>query len=173
MGAFLSGLFGGSSPGLSTAQSTAAGGAQYGFNTGEQNENAAGGYYNGILSGDPTKIAQSLAPALTANSQQAQQKKETTAQFGTRSGGNTAASDAIDSGTRANTVNLIGGALNGAAAGAAGLGENQVASGTQNNAVAGSFSQQELMNMMNSIFGKGISSGVGSLEGAGLGAVGI
>lgn len=173
MGAFLSGLFGGSSPGVSTAQSTAAGLAGYGANNGEQAENAAGGYYSGILSGNPQEIAQSLAPAISANTQGAQQKKQTMAQFGSRSGGNTGAADAIDSQTRGNTVNLIGGALNNAAAGEANLGENQVSNATQNNQIAGNFSQQELQNMMNSILGKGISSGIGSIEGAGLGAAGI
>lgn len=172
MGAFLSGLFGGSSPGLSTAQSGAQGAAGYGFNTGEQNENAAGGYYGGILSGDPAKIAQSLAPAITANTQGAQQQKQTMAQFGSRSGGNTGAADAVDSQTRGNTVNLIGGALNGAAAGVAGLGESQMASGTQNNQIAGQFSQLQLQNIINSLFGQGIEGGILGGEGIGLGAAG-
>lgn len=173
MGDWLSGLFGGTSKGLDTAQSTAQGAAGYGIGTGEKNENAAGGYYGGILSGDPAKIAESLAPAISANTGQAQQKKQTIGEFGARSGGNTAAANNIDATTRANTTNLIGGALNNAAAGEANLGENQMQNGTQNNQIAGNFSQQQLMNIMNSIFGKGISSGVGSIEGAGLAAGGI
>lgn len=164
MGDFLSGLFGGSSPGLHTAQGTAQGGADYGFNTGEKNENAAGDYYGGILSGDPAKIAQSLAPAISANTQEAQQKKQTMGEFGARSGGNTASANAIDSGTRANTTNLIGGALNNAAAGEAGLGENQVASGTQNNQISGQMSQQMLQNIINSLFGKSIAGGINYAE---------
>ena len=114
-----------------------------------------GDYYGGILSGDPAKIAESLAPAISANTQEAQQKKQTIGEFGARSGGNTASANAIDSGTRANTTNLIGGALNNAAAGEAGLGENQMNNGTVNNQIAGNFSQEQLMNIMNSIFGQG------------------
>lgn len=157
MGDWLSGLFGGTSKGLDTAQSTAAGLAGYGVNKGEQNENAAGDYYGGILSGDPAKIAQSLAPAISANQQQAQQQKQTMGQFGSRSGGNTAAANNIDTATRANTTNLIGGALNNAAAGEAGLGENQVNNATSNNQIAGNFSQMQLQNIINSLFGKTIS----------------
>lgn len=160
MGDWLSGLFGGSSKGLDTAQSTAAGAAGYGIGTGEKNEDAAGGYYGGILSGDPAKIAQSLAPAITANTQEAQQKKQTLGEFGARSGGNTSTANNIDATTRANTTNLIGGALNGAAAGEAGLGENQVSSGTTNNQIAGNFSQQQLQNIINSLFGQSITGAV-------------
>lgn len=173
MGDFLSGLFGGSSPGLQKAQGTAEGLASYGANNGEKAENAAGDYYGGILSGDPSKIAESLAPAIAANTQGAQQQKQTIGEFGARSGGNTSTANHIDSATRANTTNLIGGALNNAAAGEAGLGENQIASGTQNNQISGQFSQQMLQNIINSLFGKGISSAAGALEGAGLGALGV
>lgn len=169
VGDFLKGLFGGSSPGLKKAEGNAEGIAQYGIGQGEQNENEAGDYYGGILSGDPAKIAQSLAPAIAANTQEAQQKKQTIGEFGARSGGNTAAANNIDATTRANTTNLIGGALNNAAAGATGLGENQLNNATVNNQIAGNFSQQQLQNIINSLFGKGISAGVGAGEGALLG----
>jgi hypothetical protein len=174
MGSFLSGIFGGSSPGVSQAQQTAQGGAGYGFSNGQKNEDAAGDYYGGILSGDPTKIAQSLAPAIQANQQQGQQQKQTMAQFGTRSGGNTGAADNIDTATRGNTVNLIGGALNNAAAGEAGLGENQVQSGTQNNQAAGNFSEEELKNQQNSILGQmigGLGATAGTAITGGLGMI--
>lgn len=160
MGDWLSGLFGGSSPGLKKAQGTAESGADFGFNNGEKNETAAGDYYGGILSGDPAKIAESLAPAISANTQQAQQKKQTIGEFGARSGGNTAAANSIDANTRTNTTNLIGGALNNAAAGEAGLGENQVASGTQNNEISGQLSQQMLTNIINSLFSKHINGAI-------------
>lgn len=169
MGSFLNGLFMGGSPGVGKAEGTAEGLAGYGANAGEGNENAAGGYYNGILSGDPAKIAETLAPEIAANAQQTQQQKNTMAQFGSRSGGNTGAANGADSASRANIVNLIGGAQQGAAAGAAGLGENQVSSATTNNQIAGQLSQQELENLMNSIFGSGLSSGIGALEGGGIG----
>lgn len=153
-------IFTGSSPGLSSSINGAQGLAGFGTNNGENNETAASNYYNGILSGDPAKIAQTLAPELSTNQQQTQQQKQTMAQFGSRSGGNTGAANAADSASRANVVNLIGGAQQGAAAGEAGLGENQVNSATQNNMNAGQLSEEALKNSQNSILG-GLAGGLG------------
>src|ERR1700677_4712465 len=97
---------------------------QFGTNQGEGDINAAQGYFGGILSGDPSKIAETLAPEISTGSQQLQQQKNTTAEFGNRSGGNTSSIASADSNERGNIINLIGQTQSGAAAAEAGLGTN-------------------------------------------------
>jgi hypothetical protein len=104
----------------------------FGSNTGEGAVNAAQGYYGGILSGDPSKIAETLAPEIKANQDQAQQGKNNIAQFGTRSGGATSSAAGIDSTSRGNIIDLIGKEQSGAAAAEAGLGTNLLSQATGN-----------------------------------------
>jgi hypothetical protein len=100
--------------------------------TGEGLVTPAATYYQDILSGDPTKIAQSLAPEISAGQDQVEQQALTGAQFGTRSGGTAAANAAAQGQERGNIINLAGGLQQGAAAGAAGLGESQESQGAGN-----------------------------------------
>jgi hypothetical protein len=171
MGSFLSSIFGGSSPGLTTAGNTAGSISNFNNNAGQTNETDASNFYQGILSGDPSKIAAVEAPEIAAGQQQTQQAKNQAAEFGTRSGGTAATGEAADSANRANIINLTGQLQQGAAAGEAGLGENQSSTGLTANGQQAAISQEQLQNMMNSILGKGISSGAGALEGAALGAI--
>lgn len=92
--------------------------------TGENATKAATDYYGGILSGDPSQIAMTLAPEISAAGTQAEQQKKTNAEFGNRSGGTNASNQAIDANTRGNIINLIGEERGNAAAGEAGLGTN-------------------------------------------------
>ena len=68
-----------------------------------------------ILSSDPTQIAAAFAPEISALQTQTQQGKNELAQFGTRSGGTTAAVAGMDAANRAAITNLTGGARMGAA----------------------------------------------------------
>lgn len=100
--------------------------------TGESGINAAQGYYGGILSGNPEEIAQTLAPEISAGQGQVEQNALQNAQFGNRSGGTNAATQAAQSQERGNIINLIGGLQQGAAAGEAGIGENMLPQASSN-----------------------------------------
>lgn len=100
--------------------------------TGEGLVTPAATYYENILSGDPTKIAQSLAPEISAGQKQVEQQRLTGSEFGTRSGGTTASGNAAEAGERGNIINLVGGLQQGAASGAASLGSEQENAGAGN-----------------------------------------
>jgi hypothetical protein len=104
----------------------------YETKTGEAGTTAASDYYGGILSGDPAKIAQTIAPEISTGAQELEQQKKTTAEFGNRSGGNNASTQAGESQERGNIINLIGGLQQGAAAGEAGLGTNLLSQSSGN-----------------------------------------
>lgn len=89
-------------------------------------------YYENLLSGDPSKIAQAVAPAISAQQQETENAMLTGSQFGTRSGGTTAANNAAQAQGRANIINLIGQTQAGAAGAAANLGTNQENAGAGN-----------------------------------------
>lgn len=76
----LQSLFG---PAASLGQSQAQAGAA--------NLGTASNYFNAILSGDPTKMSQALAPQISAIQNQTSQGVNTLNQFGSRSGGTAAA----------------------------------------------------------------------------------
>jgi hypothetical protein len=99
---------------------------------GEGDTTAASTYYQNILSGDPSKISQSLAPEISAGQQQVEQQAKGNAEFGTRSGGTAASSNAATAGERGNIINLVGGLQQGAASGAATLGSSQESQGAGN-----------------------------------------
>lgn len=100
--------------------------------TGENLVTPAATYYENILSGDQGKIAQSLAPEISAGQGQVEQAALQGSNFGTRSGGTAAASRAAEDANRGNIINLVGGLQSGAAAGAASLGTNQESLGAGN-----------------------------------------
>ena len=105
---------------------------------GQKGTNASLGYDLGILSGDPSKIAQTLAPEISAQNQQVEQGKLTTSEFGNRSGGNNAAAQHMDDQARGNIINLIGGLQQGAAQHAGNLGTYDLSMAAPNyQAVAG------------------------------------
>ncbi|MDE2099385.1 MAG: hypothetical protein KGL39_19190, partial [Patescibacteria group bacterium] len=104
----------------------------YESNTGQKATNAAQGYYSGILSGDPSQIAQELAPEIKAGQQQLEQQNLTNAQFGNRGGGTNASTQAGQSQERGNIISLIGQARQNAAGAEAGLGTNLLQQSTGN-----------------------------------------
>jgi len=166
MGSFLSSLFTGSNPGLSTAQKGLGSLAGYSSNTGEQGTNAAMGYDLGLLSGDPTKVAQVMAPEIKAAGEQAQQNKNTVAQFGNRGGGMNSVMSGLDDATRSKLLALQGNLIQGAAQNAGQLGTANLQLGANANMDAAKVAQMQHENLMNSIFGKGI----GDLAATGLNA---
>jgi hypothetical protein len=152
---------------------------------GEGDITASSKFMSDILSGDPTRIATTLAPQISTAQTQAQQAKGTAAQFGTRSGGTTGAMMGIDAATRANITDLIGQLTGGAASGLASMGQNLLSTGMTGTGQAFDMSkimQDQNMAKWNDIMGSiasvaaapftgGASLGMGkfSLPGAGKG----
>ena len=173
MGAFLSSIFGGSNPTLGKDMNQFGQDAGVTGGIGNADATAASKFYTDILSGDPTKQAQAIAPQTAAAQEGAQQQKNQAAQFAPRSGGMAATMAGMDANTRAQLIQLLGGLQSGAASGAAGLGTAEQGLSQQATGQQAQLSQEQMQNWANSILGKGISSGVGAVESAGLGAIGL
>lgn len=105
---------------------------------GKAGTTAAMNYYLGILSGDPTKTAETLSPEISTSQQHGQQAKNALAEFSPRSGGTAAAASNIDASGRGNIINLLGGLQQGAASNAGSLGTSNLNMSSGNiNDVAG------------------------------------
>ena len=100
--------------------------------TGEGLTTAGANFDESILSGDPTRIAQTLAPEISSGQTQVQQQANQNAQFGTRSGGSTASTNAAQAGERANIINLEGGLQSGTAGSALSAGSNLLGQASSN-----------------------------------------
>lgn len=166
---FFSSLFGGSNPTLNA--NIPAFQQEAGFATGVGNSDvtAASKWYNDILSGDPTKMAEAVAPETSAIQGEAQQAKNQTAQFAPRSGGTAAAMAGMDANTRAQIIKLLGGLQSGAAGSLGSLGTTEQGVALSNRQAADQASQEQMENWQNSILGRGITGAASSLESFGLG----
>jgi hypothetical protein len=165
-------IFTGNNAGLSNAQKSLGSLAGYSSNVGEQGTNAAMDYNKGILSGDPTQVAMTLAPEIKTLGEQGQQNKNPVAQFGNRGGGMNAVMAGLDDATRAKLISLMGGLRQGAAGQLGQLGTQNLQLGQQGNMDAAKIAQMEHENMMNGLLSKGIGAGIGGLETLGLGGLG-
>lgn len=166
---FFSSLFGGQDQTLNSGISQFGNISGFGVGQGENDINAAGGFWNSILSGDPTKIGQVLGPQIAAIQGQGQQQKQTLGQFGNRSGGTNATQQTIGDTTRSNVNKLIGSLTGSAASNLGSMGENLLSQGTSALQSQLGASQQQMQNWSNSILGLGITQGIGGIEGFGLG----
>ncbi len=156
MGAFLGAILGGQNKTLNQTIGKAGDISNFSTGVGQGAITDANEYYKNILSNDPSKIAESIAPEISAGAQGTQQEKQQLAQFGTRSGGTAAASAGADAANRTNIMNLIARLKGQAAAGETGIGENQTGMGLAANSQQANLSQQQLQNYINSILGSGI-----------------
>ena len=104
----------------------------YETGTGEGLTTAGAGYDESILSGDPTKIAQTLSPEISSGQTQVQQQALNNANFGTRSGGTTASTNAAESAERGNIINLEGGLQKDAASSALSAGSGLLGEASSN-----------------------------------------
>jgi hypothetical protein len=116
----------------------------------------AGNFFSTLMSGDPKKTAQILAPQIAATQKQGQQQKQALSQFHTRSGGTTAAGQTIDDKTRANISDIIANLTGSAAGEAAKMGQGLVDTGLYALGQQATMSQQQMANWEDSIFGKGL-----------------
>lgn len=172
MGSFLSSLFTGSSPTIQKDSNQIGDLAGYSSGIGKEGTTADMNYNLGILSGDPSKVAETLSPEIKQAQDQAQQNKNTVAQFGNRGGGMNAVMAGLDDATRAKLISLAGGLRQGAAANAGALGTTNLGLAANDTMDQSKLAQQQLQNIMESIFGKGTSSGLGSLEGMAMPRIG-
>ena len=125
-----------------------------------------------ILSGDPAKIGQFLGPQEQAITGQAQQKKQTNAQFGNRGGGTNAQNQTIGDQSTQGINNLISSLTGSAVSGLSSAGQNllgQGMSGFQNAFGDATQMQQQSANQWNDIFnsvasvGGAVAGGVGNI----------
>lgn len=168
MGGFLSSIFGGSSPGLSGAAGNAGNVAGYGISTGEGDTRSASDFLHSIIGGDPAAISKLLAPQIGAAAGRANQQIQTEGQFSNRSGGVNAANQHVVDSERGNIDNMISGLTGGAVGQLGQLGTSLIGQGLDAAGLQAKIAELQQQNAMNSILGKGISAGVGSLEGFGL-----
>jgi hypothetical protein len=170
---FFSSLFGGQNKTLD--QNIPAFQQAAGFDTGEGTKDvtAASKWYNDILSGDPTKMAEAVAPETSAIQGEAQQKKDELAQFSPRSGGTTAAVAGMDANTRAQIIKLLGGLQSTAASGDASLGTTEQNLALNNRAQADQAAIEKQKLQQDSILGQTLGAVTGSVVGNDLNLLGI
>lgn len=104
----------------------------YQNNLGEKSTSQGLGWESDILSGDPAKMAQALAPEIKSGQDMIQQTAQQGAQFGNRAGGTNAATQGAQSAQRGNIISLEGGLQQGAASALTGAGENLMGQGSGN-----------------------------------------
>jgi hypothetical protein len=168
---WLGSLFGGENKTLNQDISATGSLAGFSSSTGQGDTSTASNFYRTLLSGNQASIGKLLAPQISSQQKQGQQKKQALSQFGNRSGGTNAAVQGIGDTTTANINDMISKLTSGAASGLAGLGTNLLNTGLGAYGQQASLSQQKMQNIQGSIFGQGITSGVGYAEGFGLGKV--
>jgi hypothetical protein len=132
----------------------------FGTSTGEADIGKASDFWQGVLSGDQTKLSKLLGTQYSAINQRGQQQMKTLSEFGTRSGGTAAQQQQIGDTERQQAGELEGN-LTGAAAGELGsLGSGLLSTGLSADEAAFSAAediQQQHAAKMNDIF-KSISN---------------
>ena len=167
---FWGSLFGGSNPTLSKDINQTGQIAGFASGLGQSNTTQGSNFFSSILSGDSTKIGQALAPAISAGQQEVQQQKNQISQFGNRSGGSTAKSNALEAQNRGNITNMIGGMQSGAASTLLNSGQGLLGTALGGFNQQAGLSQQQMENWANSILGRGITGAAAAGESFGLGA---
>lgn len=104
----------------------------YQTGVGEGLTTAGAGFDEGILSGDPTKMATALAPEISTGQSQVEQQRLHDANFGTRSGGTAASTEAASAGNRSNIIQLEGGLQSGTAGSALSAGSGLLSGASTN-----------------------------------------
>lgn len=173
MGSFLSAIFGGQNKVLNSDINQSGAISGYDTGVGEGLTSAGAQFQEGILSGDPTKEAEALAPETAAAQQQKQQQKDTLAQFGPRSGGTAAFTAGLDANTRGQLIKMLGGLKSSTAGEAVGEGTNLTGQALSANAQQADESQQRMQNWQDSILGQGTQYAAGAAEAAALKAIGL
>lgn len=133
----------------------------YETGTGEALTTAGAGEELGILSGDPTKIATALAPEISTGQGQVEQQRLQDANFGTRSGGTAASTEAAEAANRGNIISLEGGLQSSTASSAVGQGGGLLSSASSNVGNEAQLAEERRKQVTGDI--GGIASGVASI----------
>ena len=169
---FFSSLFGGSNKALDSSVANSGQLMNFGTNLGTKDLTQGSNFFSDILSGDPTKIGAVLGPQISGIQQRGNEQIQTNAEFGNRSGG-TNASNQHNMDTQRSQVEQMISQLTGQSAGAVtGIGESALGTATTANQMQAQQGQMQLQNILNSLFGKMASSGIGALESVGFGDLG-
>jgi len=161
---FLSAVFGGSSPNLNTAIGSTQALGGWATGQGQGDITAGDAFSKAILSGDATRTAQALAPAISSDKVSTAQDTKTNALFGGRSGGTAARNASAGDKVHSDITNLIGNLTGGAASSLLSSGSSLLNTGLAATTTSADLSQQRMANWMNSILGKGISGTVNYAE---------
>lgn len=156
---WFSSLFTGNSPQLNSSLSNTGQLAGFASGQGQNNTTQGSGFFSSLFSGDPTKIGQTLAPAISAGQQGVQQQKNEIANFGNRSGGNNAKSQSLDSANRGNITNMIGGLQAGAASSLLSSGQSLLGTALSGYGQEAGIADQQMKDWQSSIFGGALTSG--------------
>jgi hypothetical protein len=167
---FWSGVFGGSNPTLNQGINQSGQVAGFGTTKGEGLTTSAGNFFTGLLSGNPAQTAKLLAPQIKGIQDRTQQAKQTAAQFHNRSGGTNAKMQTADDTARAKVSDMVTDLTGKAATASADLGKSLIDQGMDALSKQVNFSQQQMDNWSNSIFGKGMTEAAAYGETAALGA---
>ena len=170
---FFSSLFGGDSRALDSSIANAGNIMNFGTNLGESDLTMGSDFYRNLLRGDPAIIGQLLGPQISGIQKRGQQQIQTEGEFGNRSGGTNAENQMNLDTQRAQVEDMISKLTAQAAGAVTNIGENALGLGLSANEAQAREGEMKLQNIINSLFGKMISGGIGAAESAGLGALGI
>jgi hypothetical protein len=145
------------------------GNSGFASNQGMGDISASTDFMKDLLSGDPTKVAQVLAPQIDAITGRAQQQKNNLAEFGNRSGGNNSTASAIDANTGAQVTDLIGNLIGNAANNLMSSGENLLNLGTSG--FGNAFSAAKTMQDQNAAKWNDLIGSIAGVAGGVLGAL--
>jgi len=160
MSGFWSSLFGGSNDSLNKDLSSTGQTGDFASGLGQSSTGKGLKWFSDIMSGDQSKITKALAPEFAAIQGQTQQQKNTTAQFGNRSGGNNAAMQRLGDRARAAQTDLVGKLQSGAANTLTSAGMGLINTGLNANMENAELSQQQMSNWQNSLFGGALRGGM-------------
>jgi hypothetical protein len=168
---FWGSLFGGQNENLNTDIGATGQLAGWASGTGQNYTNQAGNFFSSILSGDPSKQMQVLAPEINALKTSTSQDQKTATMFAPRSGGTAASNAAASDKAHGYIADLIG-KLTGSAAGSlSSMGSNLVNTGLSAYGQNAELSQQQMQNWSDSILGKGITTAAAFGESYGLNSI--
>jgi hypothetical protein len=133
----------------------------YQTGVGEGLTTAGAGFNEDILSGDPTKISQALAPEISFGQGQVEQQRLHDANFGTRSGGTAASTANAEGANRGNIINLVGGLQKSTAESSLSHGGNLMDSASSNIGNEAQLAEQRRQQQVGDV--NGIASSVASI----------
>lgn len=167
---FWGSLFGGSNPTLNSDIGKTGQIADFSSSLGQKNTTSGSNFFNSLVSGDSSKIAQTLAPQISAAKTSLQQNQKTSAQNSDRSGGKAASNNAAQDKVHSNITNLTGSLTGNAASTLLSSGQGLLGSALGAYGQQADMSQEQMKNWANSILGKGasdvITTGLNAAEGA-------